>query len=444
MTTYYIDPLNGNNSNDGLSTGAPKLTVPTPTSNNTYLLKCGTTYANSIVIASAVTGVTLSTYGAGDKPIINPGSLDRWSIRVAVGCTNTTISGFECTGALGNGSQTCFGIYIGSAPGSTSNNVTIRDCFVHNITANSAGDCNGIYGFGDNITITNCFITQIPDDGIWIEGKNTRITHCKITNVGTDSSATGDCIQLNGETASSSAGAFYIAYNYLNHSANLEKQCFIVSSASLGLGGYVGYNTCVFPMTDSLLGGNACLYSDQPGCVFEGNTTYGGTYGILIDAGQGQKIRNNLILNAYLGINTANSPLGLLVDNNTIANCVDTAAYLSTNDVTTYVRNNVFINCPKGLASHGNISKSYNAYYNNSIYTWGSIAGGGTIEGSAILVNPLLSSTFTPKALSPLIGGGSYLYPSKDITNRIRKNLPTVGAYEYVSERADAGIRGVR
>lgn len=435
MTTYYIDPEEGKNANDGLSAETPKFSLPTPTSNNTYLFKRGTTYAASIVINSGVTGVTIDAYGNGNKPIINPGASDRWSVRISVGCTGTTIANLELTGALGNGSQTCFGIYIGSGVGATSDFVVVRDCYIHDITSNTAGDCDGIIAFGNNIEISCCVIRNIPDDGIWIEGLRANIRGNKISNVGTDNSVTGDCIQLNGETASSSAGEFRIIGNYLDHSNRLEKQGFIVSSASLGYGGQVAFNTCIFPLDVSGIGGNACFYSDQPGCQFIGNTTIGGTYGILLDTGTSQQVLSNLIIGSYYGIVTSGSPTAMRIDGNTFVDCLYGGAYFDSADNTSYIRNNIFYRCVRGLASHGSINKNTNSYFGNTLYNWASVAGGGAIDSDAFLGDPVLSGSYRPLSGSPLIEAGTYLGSLQDNNSTTYWNPPTIGAYEYIRPR---------
>jgi hypothetical protein len=445
MAIYYIDPLNGNNSNDGLSVGAPKLTVPTPTSNNTYLLKRGTTYLTEIQVGGTAIGVTLGAYGVGPRPIINPGAASRWSIRVVAGASNCIVENLECMGAAHPTLRT-FGIYWGSGTASGADGGILRNCIIHDFVGNSSGDCDGVQWFGDNGIIENCEIYNCADDGIWYEGLNPWIHHNKIYNVGLDSDLTGDCIQLNG-TLAQSVGNARIEYNVLDHSSGLEKQCFIVSSASLGYGGVFQYNICSYPFDTEGAGGahdNACVYSDQPGFSIIGNRLYYGTYGVLIDAGINQVVQGNLIVGAAYGMSTANSPTGLLVDNNTFIDCWQGGPYLSTDDSTTKVRNNIFYNCQRGLATHANITRSKNSYFKNTVYNWGSIAGGGTIEVDAITTDPMLTPSFQLKLGSPLLYTGLHSKYTKDIMGRLRNNPPSIGAYEYITERADAGIRGVR
>lgn len=427
MATFYIDPSLPSNG-DG-SIGTPYNVFPTITSNNTYLVKRNTTYYNSITIPAAVTKILVDAYGQGNLPIINPGTTNRWSVRVSQTASYITLRNLVLTGAEGNGAQTVFGLYIGSAPGSTADYVTVDSCVIRDIIGNSSGDCNGILGFGDNITITNTYITNIADDGIWIEGLNATIKNNIITNVGVDSSATGDCLQLNGKTGVTSCGAFVVTGNVFNHSANLEKQGFIVSGASLGNGGIFANNVCSFPL-DGRNSGNYCVYSDQPGTKILRNFLYGGTGGVLIDAGANQVIRGNLIVRGQYGINFANNPTGTLIEHNTIVESLDNAMYLNVNDATTQIRYNVIYRNGKGLASWGAAVKTKNSYYGNVAYDWTTLGGGGSIEGDAITSNPLLEEGYIPSTVSPLYHAGGVGYVGVSQNGTPFYNPASIGAME--------------
>lgn len=427
MTTYYIDPSRSTNGDGSLAT--PYNVLPTITSNNTYLFRRNTTYPDAITVPSGVTKVIIDAYDTGNKPLIIPGTLNRWSIRVTQTSSYVTIKNLELTGALGNGSQTVFGIYIGSGPGVTADNITISDCVIRDIIGTSGGDCDGIIAFGDNLVFTNNTIYNIADDGIWVEGLNARIQNNNIYNVGTDSSATGDCVQLNGKTGVTSCGAFVVTGNTLNHSANLEKQCFIVSGASLGNGGLFAFNTCSFPL-DRQNSGNYCVYSDQPGTKILRNYLYGGTGGVLIDAGANQVIRGNFMIKGQYGVVFANSPTGTLIEHNTITECLDNAMYLSSNDATTVVRYNVMYNNGKGLASWAAASRSKNSYYRNVSYDWATLGGGGSIEVDAILVDPQFIEGFVPSTTSPLYHTGSSTYIGMSQNGTPFYNPASIGAIE--------------
>lgn len=73
-TTYYISSSSGNDSNSGTSSSAPRKTIPTLQTKNTYLLKRGDTFYNRIPrVYNPTIGniITVSAYGTGDKPVLN-------------------------------------------------------------------------------------------------------------------------------------------------------------------------------------------------------------------------------------------------------------------------------------------------------------------------------------------------------------------------------------
>lgn len=99
--TYYIDCTGGSDANNGLSTGAPKLTVGSITlgANDSLNIKGGSVCAEQISITS-LSGVTIAAYGAG-KWIIDGGNARSYGI-LATSTDNTTISDGEIYGATEN------------------------------------------------------------------------------------------------------------------------------------------------------------------------------------------------------------------------------------------------------------------------------------------------------------------------------------------------------
>jgi len=49
-----------------------------------------------------------------------------------------------------------------------------------------------------------------------------------------------------------------------------------------------------------------------------------------------------------------------------------------------------------------------------------------------------------PKSNSTIRETGVYLGQQRDMIGRVRHNPPSIGAYEYVPERPEATVRGVR
>ncbi len=135
----------------------------------------------------------------------------------------------------------------------------------------------------------------------------------------------------------------------------------------------------------------------------------------------------------------------MIIDNNTFVDCTTGGPYLPSADATSYVRNNVFLRCVRGLATHGSINKVKNCYYGNSSYNWASIAGGGTIEGDAVTANPLLSPSYRPLPGSPVIPqydangdhiagtGGTHIGYTRDLDGVQRRNPPSIGAFDVAT-----------
>jgi len=70
--TYYIDPVNGSASNDGLTEATPKLALPgTLVANEVYGFKRGTTYTLSATSNITIANVSFVAYGSGEMPKID-------------------------------------------------------------------------------------------------------------------------------------------------------------------------------------------------------------------------------------------------------------------------------------------------------------------------------------------------------------------------------------
>ena len=145
--TFYFDSLKGKDTNNGLSILSPKKTLnDIPNIINTYgsnshlrlLLAKGSTFTGSITLggyeSSEAYPFILSSYGEGDRPIIESSCLDsaivdNYIIRIQE--PYTYISGLEITG------PTCTrGIYVLPRKSGIFENIVIRDCYVHDLNWN--------------------------------------------------------------------------------------------------------------------------------------------------------------------------------------------------------------------------------------------------------------------------------------------------------------------
>ncbi len=134
--TYYVDCTNGNNSNDGLSTGAPKLTVGNITIGASDVIRIkGGTVCNEQITLTSVDGVTIENWPS-DSDSVNDTS-GRWIIDgqntrsygiLADRTTNTTISDGILRNATQNGHA-----WVNDSAGVTDSNMTLNRVIAHDI-----------------------------------------------------------------------------------------------------------------------------------------------------------------------------------------------------------------------------------------------------------------------------------------------------------------------
>jgi hypothetical protein len=170
-------------------------------------------------------------------------------------------------------------------------------------------------------------------------------------------------------------------------------------------------------------------------------------YGISINQGDNNRIEHCLVYgNAARGLN------GSTGTGNTVYNCsfiknnrgrgASTAELIFQNDAANATIKNCIVETDVAIGiNFGTASGCISDY--NAIYGPSDLVSGGT-ETNTITTSPQLSTTFVPKSTSPVRNAGIYVGYTKDLESKFRHNPPTIGAYEYVAERADAGTRGVR
>jgi hypothetical protein len=165
MTTFYIDPVNGLNSNAGTDINAPKKDFTSFSGafvgGNRYLVKAGTTmFTNAGTRANIETSGTsanaivyLGRYGVGDNPILDGGITNFNPIYIKAG-SYITIEDFSVTNAPGSG------IRIEAKAGAIINNVIIRRCKTYRNGQNNLPGTDGITGqiALDGISIQNVLI----------------------------------------------------------------------------------------------------------------------------------------------------------------------------------------------------------------------------------------------------------------------------------------------
>ena len=129
---FYVDNINGNDQNSGLSENEPLETLDAAFGNTLYagnkvLLKSGGTYAGGVKLTANGTEekpIVISSYGDGEKPVINDFDND---IGIKVYGEYVEISNLEFTAPKGVNGITCYAL-DGAVKG-----IKITDCDFHNI-----------------------------------------------------------------------------------------------------------------------------------------------------------------------------------------------------------------------------------------------------------------------------------------------------------------------
>ena len=129
---FYVDSLNGNDQNSGLSENEPLQTLDAAFGNTLYagnkvLLKSGGTYAGGVELTANGTEekpIVISSYGDGEKPVITDFDSD---VGIKVYGEYVEISNLEFTAPKGVNGITCYAL-DGAVKG-----IKITDCDFHNI-----------------------------------------------------------------------------------------------------------------------------------------------------------------------------------------------------------------------------------------------------------------------------------------------------------------------
>lgn len=318
------------------------------------------------------------------------------------------------------------------------------------VSINSRAVClNGEYNI-----IDNCLIYNVQDDGIYNDrSKHIKITNNKIYNVAQGPTGSGDNIQLGGIS-----GNYLIQNNYLRHDNKNCKQIIINSGASSSTEtGVISDNTCIGEDGGLTVAGNFSpmngIFVDAPNTIIQRNYVSGCQYGIYLDSAENCVVSDNII--------TAQNPAhiagivcigaGTRVYNNT---CVFTGTSNNSNQVgirqyvasetNTTINNNLCIGYQTGLTRETPATESNNAVFGYSRYAVSNAALNTEVASNVILTNPKVFN-FTLKSDSPLLNTGLFVSTShRDYGNTVRDNPPSIGAYEFISERAIAPTRGVR
>jgi hypothetical protein len=179
---YYVDSVNGSDSNSGISEASPwqslaRVHAQAFRPGDVVHFRCGSSWNNGLVIDnSGVEGhpIIFTTYGSGPRPIFRkPGGTDAWTNAVTINADWVVVQGFLVREARKAG------VYISN----TSNHNIVRDVEVTDVGV-------GIEVLGQYNLITRCFVHHLnmvrntpggDDDygavGVWLYSPNNEISY---------------------------------------------------------------------------------------------------------------------------------------------------------------------------------------------------------------------------------------------------------------------------
>ncbi len=454
-TTVYIDPTNSSDPNQDGTINHPfdswddvKYNLQ---SNTAYLQKRGTTEHRTGSVVTIDGGglhdIKFGNYGTGERPIItfNAGPDGFYFKRT----TRMTIDGLELIGNHNTVGNNPYGggqaVYLS---GHTSGNIHTTQITIQNCKIHQWGGMLAMLDYStriDSVTVDNCEIFHISEDGIFgnvdnFTCKNSHIykVNRKFHTIGhSQQQSGGDAIQINGDN-------FLILNNIIDRSWTGNKFCFILGNAysRLGLSGKILWNTFIPPKDTIDDDGGSCIYMAYTAKVDVGYNTFDGT-GFHPSAPAGAVgvffvDTVNFYYNVLDSINkviiTDQPPLSIPnkeinINNNTIINTYLPVypVFHASSDVI-HGRNNIFAIEPgiePFLYYYGNVDTSNNIYVTtNSQDNWDVSPGFVDWE----------NKNYRLKGTSPAINAGmnySGWHYDKDSILVPQQSIRDIGAYEY-------------
>lgn len=334
------------------------------------------------------------------------------------------------------------------------------------------GSNGGVLGTADNgsgrhasLRVIGCKFTGVGVNAILLNGTTTANAPLSFTAIGNEFDDIGaDCVfgaalqyefSYNRCTRMSAKGAFgdavgfingdpefiWVHHNYIDHSNSDTKQCIIVDSTTPGVGLcmiedniLIGFGSVTNPALTHNVIISKSVTTTRRNVIY----TYGGTGGVNY---AGDRFTDNLVIVGNSGPfgNTVAVVADGLAAHNTFINVNPslalTHAAVAAGVGTTAaarVKNNLFVGFPLALKSDSTTPPAVgrNAYWQCSIRRLGT---GAFPETSELLLDPMLTAAYRPRAGSPLISGAEYLGAATDLSGRFRGSFPAVGAFEFPS-----------
>ena len=467
MATFYIDPSLTSTGDGSFETPFSSWTSVTWTAGNTYLQKEGTTYVGTIAPTTNGTStarILIGVYDLAGNSVTDGSKTATIRSNVDEDCINLARSGsrsyFDIIGLNlyqgGRSGATLYhAIHARAAFENTTRSITIKYVKMSGL----GGPTLNARGIG--YTITHCEIFDFYDDGMKLETANTEVAYCKIyrpQSISSGGTSNSDCLEIKSQTGTD-LGFAWIHHNYFeNLQVNNLKQCIILQdlTRASGVGNFI--------VEDNILvgGGGASIFTNFDNTIIRRNLIINPEKVALAAGGVGHLFYSNVVECRFLvvlnnndtslsiignTIKKANSRLVSITDGvtgcsivykNNVALSVgaeDTAArthYLGASNTLT-ANTNAYPTSPPPFTIGGVLYDTYAEYQTATSQDLASITD-----------NPVLDYYSRPRSTSPLLGIGTFISQLGDMDGRLRNNPPSIGAYEYVAERGDAGTRGSR
>lgn len=455
MATIYVNPTASGTGSGTIGDPYSSWASVTWVAGNTYLQASGTTYsgvilvnvtgtqAAPIIVGSYDASTGLRTTGGSGRARIN-GDNTRLTVRSGGAVHWVTFDNLEIFGTTGTSGQNGIAIYLGSSESSVSNDCTVSNCWIHDVTGllSPGTDSDGIMAFGSRNKIVNNIIEDISCDGIWGQGNNFYIMGNTIRRVSVENTR-GDCVQLYGTTTLRNDGA-YVAFNDLDHNNKESKQCIISGDATYSSNALIEYNVCRMATYAGSIA-TSCIMAEGPNSIVRGNVCQGGYLGVYLTSSNSVAC-GNVVTGAVLGIQQGPSATGGKIYNNVVSECSGSGIYSET-DTTVAVKNNIVTRCDRGVSLAGGAAEDYNCFDGNSSDRW-LLSGVASWGANDLFINPMnyMSDDFRLRydVTSPLMNGGTYVAGAKLMNGRARPGWTPVGAYMGVVPRATAAARLAR
>ena len=396
--------------------------------NKSVLQKRGTICeTSSTYTVTNATGVTIGAYGEGEPPVLystNTGNhiIDFvWSKDCKV--ENLTVRGDTTTNgvALSTSAIRVYGYPYQNS--SLNNNVQIENCTFENAE----------FGIrlvnGADVTITNCEISKIEEDGIYASDvSNLEISYCNIHDVNlkwyhvgqSQTESPGDGIELVDDCDN-----YNIHHNTIDRSNSGNKYCFSYSALSPNsISGVFDHNECITPLSAG--DGGAAIYIGQgDGQEICYNIIEGEQPGI-ISMSDNLNIYYNIFKHLPTGILSLTSTTPLTANNNVFH---DVRTHIQGGNLS--LRNNIFNFTETGDVAI-NLTPPSVLDESNNLYSSGS-GGNNSVIGDPMFVNPA-ADDFHLQNGSPCYDAGLDVGLTVDLDSiPVPQGIvPEIGTYELL------------